>query len=131
APLFLVPRPQAPEMRAQRNVERDGQHRDAVLAALRLAHDELTALERDVLDPQSQRLHETQPAAVEQARDQPRSTLQPRQQCVGAFGRERRYTVATIAGRPAPCAGRGDGYASSPVRLRTNPADSPRKRPPT
>src|SRR5205807_4495212 len=55
--------------------------RSTVLAALRLAHDEFTALELDVLDPQSQRLHETQPAAVEQARDQPWSTLQLRQQC--------------------------------------------------
>jgi hypothetical protein len=69
-------------MRAQSNVERGGQHRDAVLAALGLAHDELTALERNVLDPQSQRLHETQAAAVEQARDQPWSPLQLRQQCV-------------------------------------------------
>src|SRR5256885_17004424 len=67
APLFLVPRPQAPEMRAQRNVERGGQHRDTVVAALRLAHDELTALELDVPDPQSQRLHEKPPPDVEQA----------------------------------------------------------------
>jgi len=67
-------------MPAQRRIEDSGQHGHPVLAALGFPNDELTPLERQVLDPQAQGLHETQSAAVEQVGHQPGGALQLRQE---------------------------------------------------
>jgi len=48
---------------------------------LALAHHEFPALQRQILHPQAQPLHEAQSAAVEQACYQPGSALELRQQC--------------------------------------------------
>jgi hypothetical protein len=65
---------------AQRHRERSRQHGDAIPAALAVAHDELAALERKILDPKAQRLAEAQAAAVEEIGDQPGRVLELRQQ---------------------------------------------------
>jgi hypothetical protein len=67
-------------MRAQRVVERRGEHRDPVLATFSCPHDQFTALERQILHPQPDRFHQPQPAAVEEARHEPRGTLQLRKE---------------------------------------------------
>jgi hypothetical protein len=67
-------------MPAQRRIEDSGQHGHPVLASLGFPNDELTPLEREVLDPQAQGLHEAQSAAVEQVGHQPGGALQLRQE---------------------------------------------------
>ena len=60
------------ELRAQRILERGGQHHDAVLAALAFAHDDRAAVEVDVLHAQAQRLGQAHAGAVEQAAEERR-----------------------------------------------------------
>ena len=56
------------------------QHRDAVLAALAVADQDLPVAEVDVLDAQPQALEQPQAGAVQQARHQPARAVQIREQ---------------------------------------------------
>ena len=47
------------------------EHRDAILTALTVPHDDLATRKLDVLHPEPDRLHQPQPCAVQQTREQP------------------------------------------------------------
>jgi len=66
----LVRRADADEVSLQRLDERARHDRDAILAALAAAHDDLAVVELQVLHPQLQRFHHAEPAAVEHVCDQ-------------------------------------------------------------
>jgi len=66
-----VLRLRANQLRAQRQDDVFGQHGDAVLGALAVAHDQLAALEVDVLDTQPQPFHQPHARAVQQRSDEP------------------------------------------------------------
>ena len=51
------------------------QHRHVILAALGVTHYDFAAIDDQVLDAKPMRLHQPQPAAIEQIRDQPGRTV--------------------------------------------------------
>lgn len=68
--ILLLQPLRSPELLLQRQNRVLRQHRHPVLAALAVAHDDLAALELDVLRAQAQPVEQTHAAAVQQARDQ-------------------------------------------------------------
>jgi hypothetical protein len=76
------------ELLAQRQQHVLGQHGDAVLAALAVAHQQLAALELDILHAQAQALEQTHARAVEQRGDQPHGAAQLVQQGAHLADRE-------------------------------------------
>ena len=96
-------------MCAYRNVQHRRQHRDAVLATLGLPNDQFTPLQRKVLDPKPQALHEAQSAAIEEVGHQPRRALE--------LCQERAHVGASQHHREAPRVG-GAGHFVQPRQLR-------------
>ena len=74
------------------------ENRHAVLLTLAVAHHDLRVLEVDVLHAQSQRLHEAQPAAVQQLRDQVKRRLELREQRLHLSPRQNDRHVLRRAG---------------------------------
>lgn len=60
-----------PQLAAQQANETIGQHRDAILGAFPVAHQNFPALEVDIFDPQSDRFHDPHARAVQQFREEP------------------------------------------------------------
>ena len=60
-----------PQLTAQRADETIGQHRDAILGTLPVAHQDFPALEIDILDPQSDSFHDSHTRPVQQFSDEP------------------------------------------------------------
>ena len=60
-----------PQLAAQQANETIGQHRDAILGAFPVAHQDFPALEVDIFDPQSDRFHDPHARAVQQFREEP------------------------------------------------------------
>ena len=54
------------DLLAQRPDQSYRQHRDAILVALAVAHQDFATSEIDVLDAQAHRLHDSQASAIEQ-----------------------------------------------------------------
>jgi hypothetical protein len=59
------------QMLAQRRNDRCREHSHSILTALGITHDDLAARKKQILDPQLMRLHQAQPAAVEEIRNEP------------------------------------------------------------
>jgi hypothetical protein len=63
------------KMFAKRCDDSRRQDRYPILTALGVANDHFTAFENEILDAKSMRLHQPQPASIEQIRDQPGRTI--------------------------------------------------------
>jgi hypothetical protein len=71
------------QLPAKQIFKRAGQHHDAILGALALAHDDYTPLEIDVLDSQGQAFGQTHPRTVQKSGEQPGFTPPSQTEAVG------------------------------------------------
>ena len=91
-------RPHGSEVRREVGLERGGEHRDAVLLSLAVAHEDLVAGEVEILHAKAQRLHDAQAGAVEERRDEARLAAEVGEDAADLLARE------------------DDGQACGPVR---------------
>lgn len=97
---FAVVLPQLPEsaqMRGERQVKRVGEDRGAVLVALAGMDTQLSSRQIQILNAETEQLHETNAAAVHQCRHQARRTIKAVDQLLTFGEREdSRYTTLRI-----------------------------------